>query len=377
VTLPLLSPKKTQATANDSVEISVKGKWVRIPTLGVNGKAIVVRGRWIKVAVIHDEEWLETELEDPELCVKKLKEQGSHGLRADIFTFSQKPPAMLPKYRYPMEWDSVAAIRLTSFKDWWDKLPQESRKNVRRSHKRGVVVRVKEFDDDLIRGISEVNNDSPVRQRIRNVHYGKSVDQAKKDYSSFLNRSDFICAYLGTEVIGLLKLVYRGEVASILNLTTKPSHHDKRPANALIAMAVELCEGKGISYLTYGMFNYGNKRDSPLQEFKSRNGFEEILMPRFYLPLTTWGTFCTKLKLYRGLLGILPHRVITIGVSVRAKWYNVRQSMSRCSSRPEQPNSNRQMECSNPPAGSNVVTRGTSSSPGKHSQCPLGPSSLN
>ena len=28
-----------------------------------------------------------------------------------------------------------------------------------------------------------------------------------------------------------------------------------------------------------------------------------------------------KLKLHRGLLGILPHSVITLGVNARAKWY--------------------------------------------------------
>jgi hypothetical protein len=43
---------------DDSIEISVGGKWVRVPALDVNGKTIVVKGEWIKVAVIHDEEWL-------------------------------------------------------------------------------------------------------------------------------------------------------------------------------------------------------------------------------------------------------------------------------------------------------------------------------
>src|SRR5258708_22987998 len=118
-----------------------------------------------------------------------------------------------------------------------------------------------------------VNNDSSMRQGRPNAHYGKGFDEVKKDHSSFIDRSDFVCAYLGNELIGFLKVVYRGEVASILNLAAKPTHYDKRPANALVANAVELCEAKGVSYLTYGMFNYGNKRESPLQEFKSRNGF--------------------------------------------------------------------------------------------------------
>src|ERR1700686_3579632 len=165
--------EKVQAVPENTIEISVKGKWFSIPALPINGNTLIVKGKWIKVAVVYEEEWLTSEIESPEQCVKALKEQRSPGLRADIFTFTQKLPATRPKYEYPMEWESTAAIHLTDFKSWWEKLPQETRKNVRRSQKRGVVVRLQELDDDLIRGIAEVNNDSPVRQRVPNAHYGK------------------------------------------------------------------------------------------------------------------------------------------------------------------------------------------------------------
>jgi hypothetical protein len=108
-----------------------------------------------------------------------------------------------------------------------------------------------------------------------------------------------------------------------------------------------------VSHITYGQLYYGNKHNSSLAEFKIRNGFEEIRMPRYYLPLTRWGRLSLTLKLHRGLLGILPASLIAAGVGARAKWHNITQS-SRCSSMSERPNSNRQMECSNPPAGSNL-----------------------
>jgi hypothetical protein len=340
-------------TADCKIEISVKGRWMSVPAFSLAGNTIIVTGSWLKLAVVHDEQWLENALEDPELCVRLLKEQVSHGLRADIFTFAQPPPDTAPKYSYYMNRDSLAAIRLTRFKDWWENLPQESRKNVRRSQKRGVVVSVKEFDDDVISGIVEINNESPFRQGRRFTHYGKSCDQVKKDHSAFLDRCDFICAHVGDELIGFLKLVYRGQVASVLQLLSKASHHDKKPANALIAKAVELCEAKRVSCLTYGMFNYGNKRDSSIREFKIRNGFEEILVPRFYVPLTLKGKIALKLNLHRGLLEILPEDVIRLAVGLRTKVLHVRQSISRCSSMLERPNSDRQTGCSNPPAGSN------------------------
>jgi hypothetical protein len=194
---------------------------------------------------------------------------------------------------------------------------------VRRSQKRGVKVFVKPLDDQLIHGFVGVNNESPVRQGMPNRDYGKTFDVVKKDHSSFLDHCDYICAYAGEELIGFVWLIYRGEIASILQILTKASHQDKRPANALITKAVELCELKGLLYLTYGMFNYGNKKHSSLREFKERNGFGEVLVPRFYIPLTPWGKFCMKARLHRGLIGILPHEAITAGARVRSMCYDL------------------------------------------------------
>ena len=341
------------SASENTTDIRLKGRWVTVPSVDVEGKKLYATGKWLKIARVRGEEMLENELSNPEAYIQTLKEASAHRVRADIFTFPQKLPATEPKYSYPMERESVAAIHISSFKEWWDSLPQETRKNVRRSAKRGVVVRISEFGDDLIEGIRRVNDDSPVRQGLQNAYYGKSASETQKLYGEFVGRCDFICAYVGEELIGFLHLVYRGGVASILNLTTKPSHFDKRPANSLLASAVQLCEDKGITYIVYGLYNYGNKRDSPLREFKVRCGFQEILVPRFFAPLTLWGKIAVKAKLHRGLIGILPTFMIAPGLRVRSLWYNFRAFMSRCSSTSEQPNRTRQMERSIPPAGSN------------------------
>ena len=343
-----LAPKET------SVEISVKGEWIKVPALQIDGATIIVSGEWIRTASVLDEEWSECELENPELCIQALKKYRSCALRADLFTFSQKLPATVPKYSYPMELDSVAAIRLTSFKDWWDRLPQVTRKNVRRSEKRGVVAKLREFDDDLVRYIVELTKDSPIRQGKRFVHYGKTFEQVRKDQSTFLGRCDFICAYSDKELIGMAKIIYSGEIASILQFLPKVGQEDKRPANALIAKMAEVCEARGISHIIYGLYNYGNKRNSSLLEFKIRNGFEEFLVPRFYVPLTVRGSLSFKLNLHRGILGVLPNSLITMALSLREKWYTLCGLPGRRSSIAEQPNRIRQTERSNPPAGSNV-----------------------
>ena len=315
-----------QVSLDNTSEIYVRGKWIQVPSLAVDDKTIVVGGSWLKMARIRSEEWLETEVEDPERCVQELKRQRKQLGRADVFTFTQKPDATAPKYHYPMEWESVAAIHLISFEDWWEKLPQATRKNVRRSQKRGVTVTVSAFDDELIQQLVQLNNDTPMRQGAFNKQYGKTFEQVRKDHSSFLDRSDCICAYCDDELAGFLKIVYRGNVASIINFLPNARHDDKRPGNALMARALELCAAKGISYLTYGLFDYGNKRDSPLREFKIRNGFSGLLVPRYFVPLTWWGALCVRLKLHRGLLGILPDWAITMLINARTKWNHFKES---------------------------------------------------
>jgi len=308
------------------VEISVKGKWVNVPAVRCGDCTIIVSGKSIKIARVNDEAWISAELTDPERCAQLLRASGQS---CDILTFSQLPPGRAPEFDYYQEPDSIAAIRLTSFKEWWEGLPQETRKNVRRAEKRGVRVRVEKFDDELVKKLVEINNSSPVRQGRPYHHYGKSLEQTRKDHCSFVERSDFFCAYCEDEVIGYLKLVYRGQVASVLNLCTKDSHLDKRPANALLKAAVERSAAQGVTCVTYGLFNYGNKRNTPITQFKIRHGFEEVLVPRYFVPLSLRGKVLLKLGLHRGILGILPNRLIQIGLDVRTRSYSLYRSVSK------------------------------------------------
>jgi hypothetical protein len=303
-----------------SVEVRTKGRWVKIPAIQVNGDTLISTGKHLRIAKIRGEEMREKAIEDPELYLDALRKNRA-ALRADIFTFAQKLPATDQHFHYRMERESIAAISLATFKQWWDGLPQESRKNTRRSQKRGVTLAIRRLDPDVIEGIRGVNDDSPMRQGAKNAYYGLTPEETVKRYGEFEGRCDFICAYSGEEMIGFLHLVYRENVAAILNLTVKPSQLDKRPANALVTKAVEICDSRGISHITYGNYNYGNKRDSSLREFKIRNGFEEILVPRYYVPLTIWGRISMGLNLHRGLIGILPPSAVAVGLRARALWY--------------------------------------------------------
>jgi hypothetical protein len=307
--------------ATHTIEVNVRGTWTPTKALEIQGKNLLVEGSFLRIASIHDEVWLDTEIDDPEACMQALRKE----MPADVFTFLQKVPGEPARYSYQVELESFAAVRITNFEEWWEGLPQETRKNVRRSQKRGVTVDVRPLSPEVIEGIIAINNESPVKQGRPSRYYGKSFEETKKDHSAFLDRSDFICAYFGDELVGLLKLVHRGEISTILGYLPKASQYDKRPANALIAKAVEVAVNRGSTYLIYGNFNYGNKGESSLREFKVRNGFSEVFIPRYYVPLTLWGRACMKAKLHRGLLGILPHGMITTAVGLRTKcytWFN-------------------------------------------------------
>jgi hypothetical protein len=90
--------------------------------------------------------------------------------------------------------------------------------------------------------------------------------------------------------------------------------------NALIAKAVEICEQRGFAYLTYCNYVY-NDPDSSLTEFKRRNGFEQVLVPRYYIPLTLKGKIALKLGLHHGLVKFIPKSVFKQLLRLRTRWY--------------------------------------------------------
>src|SRR5205085_915470 len=169
---------------------------------------------------VHDEGWLEQPCQDPQPYVDALR-RGSRDLKADIFTFAQRLPELTPRYSFAMEWDSVAGIPLADPEAWWQGLPQVARKNVRRAEKRGVTVSTTTLNDELIRDIMAINDESPMRQGKPFYHYGKNFESVKRDYSSFSDRAEFVCAHFEGELIGFIQLVYMGSVAALLEIMVK------------------------------------------------------------------------------------------------------------------------------------------------------------
>ena len=300
-------------------EISVRGIIINVPSVQVNDKTIIVTGKWLRVAGVKEEDFQEGEIvPDPRKFVTEIQQQG---LRADIFTFSQKLTDPDLHYSFPYELDSIAAIRIASFSDWWtNRVSTDLRCDVRKAVKRGVVVRPVAFSDEFVRGIVGIYDETPVRHGRPFWHYMKGIDAVRRENATYLDRAEFLGAFVGDELIAFLKIVYVDHVARLMQIIAKDAYRDKRPMNALIAKAVQVCEARGCSHLTYGKYRYSRETDS-LTTFKKRNGFDEILVPKYYIPLTSKGKLAVQLQLQWGPKSLVPYSVLEFLKRFRAFMY--------------------------------------------------------
>jgi hypothetical protein len=285
----------------------------------VAGVDIRIVGRLLRIARLERERY--EDLPDPEAVLNGLQQCGH---RVDLFTFMQRLPETKPKYDYPMEWDNLAVLPVSTFDHWLKhQIRFAPRGRLRQAEKKGVATREVPFSDGLVKGIWGIYNETPVRQGKRFPHYGKDVETVYKEEATHLDRSIFIGAFLGEELIGFIKLIEdetRAE-ATVINIVSLVRHKDKCPTNALIAHAVRSCAERHIPYLVYLKFAYGRRERDGLSDFKERNGFQRIDLPRYYIALTPIGWAAFGLGLHHRVFELLPGSVINKFRELRASWY--------------------------------------------------------
>lgn len=281
---------------------------------------INIQGRVLRIARPELDKY--EAIQDPETVLQQLRESDR---RIDIFSFMQIMPWTSPQYSYPMEWDNLAVLPISSFDHWWNhQILSYPRNRARQAEKRGATIREAVFDDVLVKGIWEVYNESPIRQGKPNAHYGKDIQTVRRLQGTYLDRSIFIGAFLGEQLIGFAKLVCNESrtQANLMNIVSMVKHRDKAPTNALIAQSVRACADRGIHYLVYQNFIYGKKAPDSLAKFKEVNGFTRINLPRYYVPMTPLGKMALRLQLHHKLVDHLPESVSTKLREFRSAWYN-------------------------------------------------------
>jgi hypothetical protein len=304
-------------------EKNISGKMFRFPTIKIDLTKIAIKGKYIKKAEVKDE-W-DQDIDDPALMLAILKKCG---IRIDLFTFIQRLPDSRPKFRYFMEWDNIAAIPIGSYQNWYNnQIKKQTRNRLKKGKKKGVTIKEIEMDESLFNGISEIYNETDIKQGRKNWHYGISLEKVRKINSTFSERSDFIGAFYKEELIGYIKIVYSDKYARTMGILCKEKHRNKYTMNLLIEKAVEICAKKNVPFLTYAKYDYGKVGSDTLQEFKKNNGFEHIIVPRYYIPLSLYGKIYLMLKLYRGK-NLLPNFVIKTLLTARQAWYEKKPKAS-------------------------------------------------
>jgi len=271
-----------------------------------SANGIRIDGGLVRVARLDGEKY--TFPNNPEDTIRDLKVCGT---RVDIFTFLQKLPEVSRQYSYKVEMDNLAVLKVSTFDNWWNnQIRSYPRNRARQAGKRGVTLREVPFGEELIRGICEVYNETPIRQGKRFPHYGMTYERAREYAGTFLDRSVYVGAFVGDTMIGFIKLTMDPSrtQACLVHILSMAKHKDKAPTNALIAEAVRVCADQKVSYLVYENFNYGKKSDS-LSHFKEVNGFERVDIPRYYVPLTPIGRLALRLGLHHRISDLVPESI--------------------------------------------------------------------
>lgn len=286
------------------------------------GSEVIIEKRIVRIAHVHGDGY--RFVDDPARVVKGLRECGA---RVDLFTFGQRLPENEPKFSYPLEWDNLAVLPVTTFENWWtQQIGFKARNKAKQAEKKGVVIREVSLDDKLVAGIWEIYNESPIRQRRRFPHYGKDLKTVCREEATFPDSSIFIGAFFEDKLIGFVKLVPDETCtqAGLMNIVSLIKYWDKAPQNALIAYAVRACANRGIRYLVYSNFDYGKKRQDSLRDFKERSGFQRVDTPRYYVPLTAIGRAAFRLGLHHRLGERIPESFAARLRDLRAVWYERR-----------------------------------------------------
>jgi hypothetical protein len=286
-----------------------------VPVITIDGLAVSISGRVLKTGRVRDEPY--DCLHDSEKFVAKLRCAQN---RPDLFTFLQPVGDQEAHHPFYHEVESLAVLRITTFKDWWkNKIRTNTRNHIKKAQKKGVEVRVVPFDDNLVLGVKAIYDECPLRQGKPFWHYRKDFETIKAGLATFLDRSDFIGAFWEGGLIGFIKITSDGKSAGLMHIISMIVHRDKASTDALVAKAVELCADKKITYLHYGLWSRGG-----FGKFKENHSFECHNVPRYFVPLTVKGQLVLKLGLHRKLVDRLPSSWRARMVALRDGWNRFR-----------------------------------------------------
>jgi hypothetical protein len=229
---------------------------------------------------------------------EKLAERG-----VDVFTFVERNwccPISNPSSEWLKTKDNIALLKITQYNEWLAAIGKKTRNMIRKAEKSGIKTAVVAPSEQLAEGMCRIYNETPVRQGRAFSHYGAALQEVKK--LVFSSKDTFIGAYFEGELVGFVQLAYGDRLAVVSQILSLQKFWDKAVNNALVAKAIEVCAASKVPWLMYGRM--GNHPS--LDNFKESNGFQKVLLTRYYVPLTRKGGTAAKLGLHREAKDALP-----------------------------------------------------------------------
>lgn len=232
--------------------------------------------------------------------LSKLADRG-----IDIYSFIERKWCC-PLSNQSSSWSKtekdIAILKVPSYDSWLQAVGKKTRNMLRKAEKSGVRTEVTELNEQVIHGMWNIYNETPIRQDRAFSHYGITLQEV--DGNSHAAKScTWIGAFLQGELVGFIQLMHGDNVAVISQILSLQKYWDKAINNALIAKTVEFCSTMHIPWIIYG----GMGNHPSLDKFKASNSFSKFTLTRYYIPLTRKGKITTKLGWHRKTKDLVPN----------------------------------------------------------------------
>ena len=270
---------------------------------------IVHKKGWSKIAsFIELQEYL-TNFSPKKDFLNKLADRG-----IDVFTFVERKWCCTLNDQ-PKGWaktkKDIGILKVPPYDSWLQSVGKKTRNMIRKAEKSGVKTEVIELNEQLVKGIWNIYNETPIRQGRAFPHYGLTLQEVDGNSHAAKNCT-WIASYLEGEVVGFIQLMHGDNVAVIAQILSLQKYWDKAINNALVAKTVEFCASKKVPWIIYG----GMGNHPSLDKFKESNCFSKLTLTRYYVPLTRKGKVTTSLGLYKNKKDLVPNSLKGIIIPV-------------------------------------------------------------
>src|SRR5712664_385132 len=220
-------------------------------------------------------------------------------LGADILVFCDRP-WMGESLQLPLsDRLEIALLSFNSFDDWFSGLQKSRRREIRKSGKESVDIRILDNPSSSeAQEILDVYREAPFREGRYFVGYHSWNLQRVKEKFRTNDKSIATVAFYDGKIVGIARAKFKGQVAVLTTLLSSLAARQKVRgiAASLLAAQVKMLSSRGVKHLKYGKLGVG--LDS-LDQFKRSNGFKPVAVNYNYLLLTGRAKLFAKFGFYQ------------------------------------------------------------------------------